>query len=150
MTTVGICVQDKTTLNHDDGGREFLEFSEWQTKTRTRENTTKIRTVKPKPWEEQLNLNFWQTWISIDALSKLTKFVLKKDLPVSLNQAILSILQSQLSSILHLKKRGSTKSSRCEQAQFHDEMNGWASWTQSWLCVNMVLETVGHSQKCEV
>ena len=28
MTTVGICVQDKVTLNHDDGGREFLEFSE--------------------------------------------------------------------------------------------------------------------------
>jgi len=38
------------TLKHDGDGREFLEFSERQTKTRTGDNPRDIRTVKPKLW----------------------------------------------------------------------------------------------------
>ena len=40
--------QEHRDMCWDDGGREYLEFSERQTKTRTGENPRDIRTVKPK------------------------------------------------------------------------------------------------------
>ena len=43
------------TLKRDDGGREYLEFTERQTKTRTGENPRDIRTVKPKLWANMNN-----------------------------------------------------------------------------------------------
>ena len=53
------------TLKRDDGGREYLEFSERQTKTGTGENPSDIRTVKPKLWTNMNNPD--------QALSKSTK-----------------------------------------------------------------------------
>ena len=43
------------TLKRDDGSREYLEFSERQTKTGTGENPRDIRTVKPKLWTNMNN-----------------------------------------------------------------------------------------------
>ena len=43
------------TLKRDDGGCEYLEFSERQTKTRTRENPRDIRTAKPNLWANMNN-----------------------------------------------------------------------------------------------
>lgn len=42
-------------LKRDDNGREYLQFSERQTKTRSGENPRDVRVVKPKLWANETN-----------------------------------------------------------------------------------------------
>ena len=44
-------------LDKDSQGQEFLEFVEWQTKTRTGENPRDVRKVKPKMWANSGNVD---------------------------------------------------------------------------------------------